>query len=103
MATATGRTAVSDRSLYPLGVETITGLSSAKGLTVPTGAVYALIAVETKAIRWRDDGTNPTAATGMPQAADTERLYTGDLSAIKLIEQSASAAVTVAYYGVGQS
>lgn len=98
---ATGSTAISDRTLYPLGLETITGLSAAKSLTVPTGAVYAEIAVEGAAVRWRDDGTAPTAAVGMPMAVGTHRFHTALLSALKLIEQAASATVTVAYYGVG--
>jgi hypothetical protein len=53
----------------PLGYQQITSLSSATALTVPTGATVAVIIPETQAIRWRDDGTNPTASVGMPLAS----------------------------------
>jgi hypothetical protein len=50
---------------YPLGFEQVTGLSSAKGLTVPDRATRALITCDTQNVRWRDDGTSPTAAIGI--------------------------------------
>lgn len=83
----------------PLGYEQVTGLSSAKALTVPNGAKRALITATTQAVRWRDDGTNPTSSVGMPLAVNVTILYTGDLSALKFIEQTASAVLNVSYYG----
>ena len=50
--------------LKPLGYEQITSISSAKTLTVPNGAIVAMIQAEAKDGRWRDDGTNPTSAEG---------------------------------------
>lgn len=82
----------------PLGYQQITSLSAAAGLTVPAGAQRARIVATTQAVRWRDDGTNPTGTVGMPLAVNTELEYEGDLAAIKFIEQVASAAINVSYY-----
>lgn len=84
--------------LKPLGYQQITVLSSAAGLTVPAGAQRARIQAETQAVRWRDDGTNPTSTAGLRIAAAGELWYEGDLSAIKFIEEAASAKLNVAYY-----
>ena len=81
-----------------LGYQQITDLSSAVGLTVPSGATMALITPETQAVRWRDDGTAPTAAVGMPIAAGAYFTYDGDLKAIRFIEQTASAKLNISYY-----
>lgn len=82
----------------PLGYEQITSLSAATGLTVPAGATSAVIIAETQAVRWRDDGTDPSGTVGMPLAVDTLLEYGGDLSAITFIEQAASAKLNVAYF-----
>jgi hypothetical protein len=89
-----------------LGYQQITSLSSATGLTVPTTDLnglncrpaIALITPETQAVRWRDDGVNPTASVGMPLAAGVTLQYDGDLTAIKFIEQSASSKLNITYY-----
>lgn len=90
-----------------LGYQQITSLSSASGLTVPsidpsTGltvkANFALITPETQGVRWRDDGTAPTASVGMPLAAGVTLQYDGDLSKIKFIGQTASAKLNISYY-----
>jgi len=90
-----------DAKLKPLGYEQISDLSSEDSLTVPTGARAALIVAVTQAVRWRDDGTPPTASVGMPLSKDTPFWYTGDLSAIEFIEVTASAELNVSYYGFG--
>ncbi len=81
-----------------LGYQQITSLSASTALTVPTGATMALIIAETQAVRWRDDGTAPTASVGMPLATGVSLSYDGDLKAIRFIEQTASAKLNVAYY-----
>ena len=96
-------TFTADLNLRPKGYQQIADVSSAVGLTVPTEANgskahYALIQAVTKNVRWRDDGTDPTAAVGVQLAAGDDFWYTGDLSAIKFIEEAASAEVNVAYY-----
>jgi hypothetical protein len=81
-----------------LGYQQITSLSSAQALTVPAGATMALIVPETQAVRWRDDGTVPTASVGMPVAIGEPLNYDGDLNRIRFIEQTASAKINVSYY-----
>lgn len=89
-----------------LGYQQITSLSSATGLTVPAKDVnglkmtpsIAIIVAETQGVRWRDDGTAPTASVGMPLAAGVAFQYDGDLSKIQFIEQTASAKLNISYY-----
>ena len=82
-----------------IGFQSITGLSSAQSLTVPTGAVYAVVSPSTQAVRWRSDGTAPTATVGMPLAVNADYTFSGaDLAAVKFIEQTASASLNVTYY-----
>jgi hypothetical protein len=90
-----------------LGYEQITTLSSSVGLTVPskdptTGLnvmpTIAIITPETNGVRWRDDGTAPTASVGMPLAAGVTLQYDGDLKKIRFIEQTASAKLNITYY-----
>ena len=93
--------------LLPLGYNQITALSAAVGLgqgltnnAVPAGANYAVIIPETQAVRFRDDGTNPTAGVGVPIAVGQEFDYTGNLGAVKVIEQTASAKLNIAFYKI---
>lgn len=86
-----------------LGHEQVTGLSSAKTLTIPTGKAptYVLLQAETQNIRFRDDGTNPTAAIGLRIVKDLAPFkYEGDPKALAFIEESASAKLNVGYYRV---
>jgi hypothetical protein len=90
-----------------LGYQQLATLTSATGLTVPardplTGmdmkANFALIVAETQDVRWRDDGTDPTASVGMLLKAGVIFQYDGDLKKIKFIESTASAKINVSYY-----
>lgn len=82
----------------PLGYQQITNVSAAVGLTVPNGANIAMIRPNSKDVRWRDDGTNPSATVGTPLLAGETLTYEGDLRTIKFIETSASAALDIDYY-----
>lgn len=96
--------ATRDTILQPKGYSKITSLNTAKTLgggslgAVPAGAKYALIKTETQAVRWRDDGTNPTATDGMLIDVGDEFWYTGQLRSLSLLETAASATVHVAFY-----
>lgn len=89
-----------------IGYQQITSLSASTGLTVPlldaTGLncepVFALIIAETQGVRWRDDGTAPTASVGMPLSPGIPFQYDGDLNKIRFIEQAASAKLNISYY-----
>ena len=85
----------------PLGFQqlTATQLGSAVSLTVPAGANFAVISVETAAVRFRDDGAAPTAAIGVLLADNTLPFeYWGNLNAIQFIAQTGSPIVNVSYY-----
>lgn len=86
--------------MRPAGFQRITDLSSAVGLTVPSGATVAVIQADTQNVRWRDDGTDPTATAGIQLVKGGENAirYDGDLKKIKFIEEAASAALNVSYY-----
>lgn len=89
-----------DVAPIPLGYEQITNLAAAVGLTVPAGTRLVLVIPETQAVRWRDDGTNPTASVGQPIAVGSELSYDGaSPTRLKFIEQAASAKINVVYYG----
>lgn len=81
-----------------LGYQQITSLSASTGLTVPSGATLALIVPETQNVRWRDDGTAPTASVGMPIFVGASLSYDGDLNRIRFIEETASAKLNISYY-----
>src|SRR5258706_4123756 len=82
----------------PLGYQQITGapMTAGTGLTVPAGATMALISVSGATVRWRDDGTAPTASIGMPVTASQEFQYSGNLSKIQFIGTGAT--LDISYY-----
>jgi hypothetical protein len=83
-----------------LGYQQISAPGTSTALTVPKGARMALISVSTQAIRFRDDGPAPTATVGFPlAAAGNPFLYSGNVNAIRIIQQTAGAVVDVVYYG----
>lgn len=86
----------------PCGYQQITSLSTAQKLAVPAncGGVpsLAVITAEAQAVRYRDDGTAPTATVGMPLAAGVALSYQGTLSAIQFIEQTSGAKLNVLFY-----
>jgi len=86
-------------NLRPKGYQQITTLSSAVGLTMPTGGcTVAVIQAESKSVRYRDDGSDPSGTVGMVIAAGESITYTGSFSAVKFIETAASAKLNVLYY-----
>lgn len=86
-------------NLRPLGYQQITSLSASTALTVPEGTALALISCAGTAVRWRDDGTAPTSAVGYPLPIGGELVYAAAFSALRFIEQSASATLDICYYG----
>lgn len=87
----------------PLGYQQILAatLAAPDALTVPTGATFAIIEPEGGAVRYRDDGTNPTGAIGMPLGAGQSLQASGAamLAALKFIEATGSAAIlNISYY-----
>jgi hypothetical protein len=86
-----------DANIEPAGYRKITSLSSAKGVQIGEGRV-ALIQAINQNIRYRDDGTDPTASAGMVLFAGQSMWYTGDLRRLRFIEETAGAGVNVLAY-----
>lgn len=82
------------------GYQQLTSLSASTALTVPSGANYAIVVAETQAVRYRDDGTAPTATVGFPLAVGVTFQIDGlaMLTAVRFIEQTAGAKINVCYY-----
>lgn len=85
----------------PAAVDAATTLVSIIGAAnAAKGVVLVLVTPQTQAIRWRDDGTAPTAAVGYPLAVGAELRYTGrGISNLQFISQVAGAIVNVVIYG----
>jgi hypothetical protein len=89
-----------------LGYQQITSLSAAASLTVPTvdanglsvKPTIAIITAEGAAVRWRDDGADPTGTVGMPLASGVTLQYDGDLARIRFIQQAGGGIINVSYY-----
>lgn len=76
-----------------------TTLSTAQSLAnIPSYCVGAYIQAESQTVRWRDDGTAPTASVGNIIGVGDSIWYDGDLTAIKFIETTASAKLNISYY-----
>lgn len=87
-----------------VGYQQITSLATATALTIPTAPppsgppTIVEVCVETAAVRYRDDGTAPTATVGIPVAAGACFQYSANLAAIQFIQQAGGAVLNVAYY-----
>lgn len=83
-----------------IGFEKVASLTSATGLTVPSGATSAVITPEGGSARYRGDGTNPTTSVGMPLYGTAQLVLTGaQMSTFKFINLgSDTATLSVAYY-----
>lgn len=93
--------------LAPFAFETITVSSVSLGFTAasayPTGgpaADMAVVDVETNGIRYRADGTAPTASVGNPVAAAATFTVCGQpsIKAVRFIRQTSDATLSVSYY-----
>lgn len=75
-----------------------TPTKSAPSGLAPADAVY--VTVETNAVRYRDDGTNPTAAVGQPLAVNQTGWVCGPgaIAKTKFIRQTADATVDATFY-----
>lgn len=86
----------------PVGYVQLTSLSSATAFSstqIPARAKRVLLQAESQNIRFRDDGTSPTASVGMIlYAGATPFEYVGDVEAIKFIETTTSAKLNAAFY-----
>ena len=83
-----------------LGFQALTVSSSAVAPTIPAGTDYVIARCETANVRWRDDGTAPTAGVGfLLQVGETLNYdaHGGELQFIRTGGTDGS--VTFSYYG----
>lgn len=88
---------VAEGTIEPAGYVQLTSLSSAVGIGTGAGRV-ALIQCLSQNVRWRDDGDDPTTTVGMRIHAGETIFYTGNLRAIKFIEETAGAELNISVY-----
>lgn len=84
-----------------VGYQQITLGATVASLTLPAAPdapTYALIEPEVQGVRWRDDGTAPTADVGQPLSAGESLQYNGVLSAIRFFRMVAGAKLNVTYF-----
>lgn len=81
-----------------IGYQQMSSLSTATAPTAPKGSQGCTMIAETQSVRWRDDGTSPTAAIGMLLPTNTIFTYFGDPSKLKFIETSASAKLNLSFF-----
>lgn len=83
----------------PLGYRQQSITTAAAITSIPNGASAALVIVEGD-VRWRDDGTDPTASAGMPLLTNGFMWYYGNnMAALKFVSVSGSGVnVNVAFY-----
>jgi hypothetical protein len=94
--------------VFPMAFEQITVSNTSVGFTAATigtssafnQAIVAVVTVETNAIRFRDDGVDPTAAVGMPAGVLSQTIICGRQAVLqaRFIRATADALISVAYY-----
>lgn len=88
------------RSERSLGYVQLTPITASTQITVPLNASQVLVTIEGQAVRYRDDGANPTSTVGMPLAVGASLRYTGaQISQLRFIEQAVGGIVNMTFYG----
>lgn len=84
----------------PVGYQQLSVAGTATGLTVPENANTATIVVEDASVRFRSDGTSPTATVGVSlwQNQSFQIQSREILTAIEFISQSGTAELNIEYY-----
>lgn len=84
------------------GIDTAQAIASISAAAIAIflkGECTLLISCEAQAVRWRDDGTAPTAAVGMPLAVGVERMFPARAKNLQFISVVAGAILNVTVYG----
>ena len=70
-----------------------------KNPSTGSAARKALVTVESNTVRWRADGTDPTASTGHQLAAGQSlEVWGADMNRIEFIRETSDATVRVTYF-----
>lgn len=81
--------------------EQLSSLSVARSLNVPSGrrVNYCMVQADGQNVRYRDDGTDPTASIGMILiAGDPPTKFTHAFSLLRFVEAASGAKLNVRYY-----
>lgn len=90
--------------LVSLGFSKFDTLGAAKGLhqgslgAIPDGAQFAIVSIEDQSVRWRADGTAPTATVGHLLTAGTYLWITSWLTKVEFIAATAGAKMTAEFF-----
>lgn len=85
----------------PLGYVQVTPVTTTSNLNVPSAARAAQYCVESSnAVRYRDDGTAPTATVGMLMTTPTNvcLFYSGSIPSILFQQVTSPAILDISYY-----
>lgn len=83
-----------------LGYQQFTSLTGSTALVIPSKCEFVEVTVEAQPVRWRADGTAPTAGVGMPLAVGESKIFTmQQIPQLRFIEQAVGAILNVTYYG----
>jgi len=97
---------MNERSRDALGYGQLTSLAAAVAVStvtggIPKGTETVLLQAETQDVRYRDDGTVPTASVGRILAAKTLYEFTvAQIARMNVIEAAASGKLNISFYGV---
>jgi hypothetical protein len=86
-----------------LPTQTVPGIQAGQsGISQQTTQIpcgLAIIQCNGGNVRWRDDGTAPTASVGMTLASGAELDYTGDFANLQFILSSGTPILDISLYG----
>jgi hypothetical protein len=90
---------VIDGVLEPAGYVQITDVSTAIGVgSIPANTKLTLVQAEGQDVRWRDDGTDPTAGVGMLLEDGQTLVYNGNPTVLRLIQVTTTAKLNISFY-----
>lgn len=77
-------------------------LAASVGISIPAAVAsqvgFAIIQCQGGTVRWRDDGTAPTATIGMSIASGAELDYAGDFANLRFISSSGTPILDISLY-----
>jgi hypothetical protein len=86
---------------HALGYQQLTVSNAALNLpSIPAGTSKVALRAETQNIRWRDDGSDPTAGAGvLMTTTDPILVYDGEITKVRVIRATgADGVLNIAYY-----
>lgn len=94
-------TTIKPDSAISTGDQQVTSLSAAASFTPPALTTFCVLIPEAAALRFRADGTSPTASVGTPMAVGqpfTFRMSIANLTALKFIQQTSGGILNISCF-----